>query len=258
MTTEQLRDRFVASDLFVQGAIRTLYSHEDRIVIGGVVPRIGQPLTLPTYDPLRSETFCERRELGIVAVGGAGVVVVDGTTHVMAHYDVLYVGMGARDIMFSSANTDESAAFYLVSALSHVSHPTRLVRVADAQSTAAGTATGANQRVITKYIHADGLQSSQLVLGITALEPGSVWNTMPCHLTTGGRRSTCTSACPRKHGSSTSSASPTGRAAWCWPTGPRSSHPGGRCTLALAPRATRSCGRWQARTSPSRTWTRSR
>src|SRR3954447_17994872 len=106
MTTEQLRERFVASDLFVAGAIRVLYSHEDRMVIGGAMPTPGQPLILPTYDPLRSETFCERRELGIVAVGGAGSVLVDGETHEMAHYDVLYVGMGARDITFSSAGSD--------------------------------------------------------------------------------------------------------------------------------------------------------
>ena len=89
MTTEQLRDRFVAEGLFVAGDIRMLYSHEDRMVIGGAVPVFGAPLTLPTYDPLRSGSFCERRELGIVAVGGAGAVVVDGQTYDMEHHDVL-------------------------------------------------------------------------------------------------------------------------------------------------------------------------
>jgi 4-deoxy-L-threo-5-hexosulose-uronate ketol-isomerase len=182
MSTEQLRERFVVSDLFVAGAIRTLYSHEDRLVIGGAVPTFGNPLPLPTFDPLRSETFCERRELGIVAIGGPGSVEVDGVGFAMAHYDVLYVGMGARDITFGAAAPDEGAAFYLVSSIAHVNHPTRLVRVADAETTAAGSSVGANQRVITKYIHAGGAQSAQLVLGITALQPGNVWNTMPCHL----------------------------------------------------------------------------
>lgn len=182
MSTEQLRDRFVATDLFVEGAIRTLYSHEDRMVIGGALPLPGVPLSLPSYEPLRSETFCERRELGIVAVGGAGAVEVDGTRHEMHHHDVLYVGRGARAITFSAAVSDQPTAFYLVSSLSHVSHPTRLVRLADADSTRAGSAAGANQRTIAKYIHADGAPSAQLVLGITSLAPGSVWNTMPCHL----------------------------------------------------------------------------
>jgi len=152
------------------------------MVIGGAVPVFGAPLTLPTYDPLRSGSFCERRELGIVAVGGAGAVVVDGQTYDMEHHDVLYVGSGARDIAFRAVDADEDAAFYLVAALSHVRHPNRLVRMADAQVNAAGSAEGANRRTIRKYIHAEGAASSQLVLGITVLEPGSVWNTMPCHL----------------------------------------------------------------------------
>ena len=151
------------------------------MVIGGAVPVFGAPLTLPTYDPLRSGSFCERRELGIVAVGGAGAVVVDGQTYDMEHHDVLYVGSGARDIAFRAVDADEDAAFYLVAALSHVRHPNRLVRMADAQVNAAGSAEGANRRTIRKYIHAEGAASSQLVLGITVLEPGSVWNTWPCH-----------------------------------------------------------------------------
>lgn len=181
MTTEQLRDRFVVGGLFVPGEVTTLYTHEDRMVIGGAVPLAGTPLALETADPLRSTFFCERRELGIVAVGGAGAVVVDGERYAMDRHDVLYVGMGTREVVFH-AEAGEETAFYLVSSLAHVTHPTRLVRDAEADATRAGAPETANERIIRKHIHAGGIQSAQLVLGITALEPGSVWNTMPCHL----------------------------------------------------------------------------
>ena len=143
---------------------------------------LGTPLTLPAFDSLRSESFCDRRELGVVAVGGSAVVWVDGQRFELEHRDVLYVGKGSRDITFSGATADQQAALYLVSAISHAVHPTRLVRASEAQSTTAGSTEEANQRTVYRYVHADGAASSQLVLGITALEPGSVWNTMPCHL----------------------------------------------------------------------------
>src|SRR5690349_3352713 len=110
MTTEQLRDRFIVGGLFQPGRIRTVYTHEDRMVVGGVVPVAGSPLTLPSWEPLRSAAFCEHRELGIVAIGESGRIEVDGVGFDLAHHDVLYVGRGARDVVFHG---DASCAYYL-------------------------------------------------------------------------------------------------------------------------------------------------
>ncbi|SNS62100.1 4-deoxy-L-threo-5-hexulose uronate isomerase [Streptosporangium subroseum] len=173
-TTDWLRGRFLAEQLFVSGEIRLLYSHEDRIVVGGALPEDG-PLTLHSPDPLRSEYFLERRELGVVNVGEAGVVTVDGTPYPLAHRECLYVGRGAREVLF------EDGAFYLVSTPAHAGFPTARAGLEDAEPVRLGGQEGSNDRTIYKYIHAKGIQSCQLVLGVTVLEPGSMWNTMPCH-----------------------------------------------------------------------------
>ena len=175
-----LRERFVADALFVPGEQVLVYTHEDRMVIGGVVPLAGSPIELESPAELRSERFCDRRELAVVQLGQAGTVTVDGVEYSLAHMDVLYIGQGALSVVFA-ANGDEEAAFYLASALSFSGHPTRLVRLQDANTTQTGDASTANRRTVYKHIHADGAQSDQLVLGITALEPGSVWNSMPPH-----------------------------------------------------------------------------
>ncbi|GAB1816887.1 5-dehydro-4-deoxy-D-glucuronate isomerase [Herbidospora sp. RD11066] len=172
MTTERLRARFLAGDLFRPGEVRLLYSHEDRLVLGGALPAAG-PLTLPSPSALGSATFLERRELGVVNIGDPGTVTVDGTVFDLAHQEVLYVGRGARDVVF------EGGAFYLVSTTAHADHPTTLSK--DPEPVALGGPEGANERVIHKHIHAGGIQSCQLVLGVTVLAPGSMWNTMPCH-----------------------------------------------------------------------------
>ncbi|GGK83201.1 4-deoxy-L-threo-5-hexosulose-uronate ketol-isomerase [Sphaerisporangium melleum] len=174
MTTDRLRDRFLAEDLFVPGEVRLVYSLEDRMVIGGAVPGEA-PLRLPCPEQLRAEYFLERRELGVVNVGGPGTVTVDGAEHPLAARECLYVGMGAREVSFSGG------VFYLVSTSAHAAHPTVRATLEDAEPVRLGSQEGSNDRTIYKYIHAKGIQSCQLVLGVTVLAPGSMWNTMPCH-----------------------------------------------------------------------------
>lgn len=175
-----LRGRFLEDGLFVDGEVTLVYSHHDRMVLGGAVPRPGQSITLEAPPDLRSETFCQRRELAIVAVAGSVEAAADGTSYRLEKGDVLYVGRGTKDIVFTGV--EEGGALFLASALAHTALPTRLVRLADASATQAGALETANRRTIHKHLHADGVETAQLVLGITALEPGSVWNSMPPHL----------------------------------------------------------------------------
>ncbi|MGW4638765.1 5-dehydro-4-deoxy-D-glucuronate isomerase [Sphaerisporangium sp. NPDC004334] len=174
MTTDRLRSRFLAEDLFVPGEIRLVYSHEDRIIVGGAAPG-DAPLDLPCPDGLRAEYFLERRELGVVNLGEPGIVTVDGEEHPLGTKECLYVGMGSRAVSFSGG------AFYLVSTPAHAGHPTVRAGLPEAEPVRLGSQEGSNDRTIYKYIHAKGIQSCQLVLGVTVLEPGSMWNTMPCH-----------------------------------------------------------------------------
>lgn len=176
--TEALRSRFLVTDLFGTDEVRYVYSHEDRIVIGGVRPS-GAVVPLRTADPLRAEYFLARRELGVVNIGtGTGAVTVDGAEHKLAAKEVLYVGRGSREVAFSG---DGTAAFYLVSTPAHATHPTQKGTLADATPVHLGEQRTSNERTIYKFVHADGIQSCQLVLGITELAPGSMWNTMPAH-----------------------------------------------------------------------------
>lgn len=179
--TERLRAQFLVEGLFQEGHVTAVYSHEDRVVIGGAVPGPDGPLTLPAFAELRAEHFCERRELGVVNIGGPGAVRVDGAEHVLSTKDVLYVGRGARDVIFTSRDPSRPARFYLVSAPSHADHPTRRCGLDEAEAQRLGSPDGANVRTLYRCIHRSGVSSSQLVLGITVLEPCSLWNTMPCH-----------------------------------------------------------------------------
>jgi 4-deoxy-L-threo-5-hexosulose-uronate ketol-isomerase len=171
-----LRERFLVEDLFADGEVRLTYSHHDRLVIGGVVPA-GRELTLPVPAQLRAAHFTDRRELAVVCLSGSGSVTVDGTAHKLTALDVLYVGRGTADVEF----TGPDARFYLVSAPAHRSHPTALARRDEVFAATLGEQAHANVRTIRRYVHADGVASDQLVLGITELAEGSVWNTMPCH-----------------------------------------------------------------------------
>ncbi|HEY9306877.1 MAG TPA: 5-dehydro-4-deoxy-D-glucuronate isomerase [Microbacterium sp.] len=177
---DAIRSRFLEDGLFVDGQVTLTYTHHDRMILGGVALRAGESVELPVPTELRSATFCQRRELAVVSVGGSADVTVDGTSYRLVRGDVLYIGRGAGAIGF--AGSEDGGALFLASALAHTSFPTRLVRLADASATAAGALETANRRIIHKHLHADGVQTAQLVLGITALEPGSVWNSMPPHL----------------------------------------------------------------------------
>lgn len=179
---QAIRDRFVADRLFVDGEVSLVYTHHDRMVLGGAVALPGAPLALPNPDGLKAGFFCERRELAVVAVGDeGGVVVVDGERYTLANKDVLYIGRGAREVVFESADA-ASGVFYLASATAHTTFPTVLVTLADALTTETGDAATANERTVYKHLHDEGVPTAQLVLGITALKPGSVWNSMPPHI----------------------------------------------------------------------------
>lgn len=180
LSGQDLRNRFLNQDLFTPGEVRLTYTHHDRMVLGGAVPAVGEWLALPVPAELRSESFCERRELAVVAVAGASRVRADGQEWELSKGDVLYLGRGAADVEFSGTEVD--SALFLASALAHVSHPHTLVTLADADATAAGETETANKRTIYKHLQPGGVPTAQLVLGITALEPGSVWNSMPPHL----------------------------------------------------------------------------
>jgi len=180
LTTDELRSGFLVQDLFTPGTIALRHIDLDRVVLGGAVP-LGTPLKLEAPASFKSAYFAERRELGVLNVGAGGSVTVDGKAIHLAARDVLYVGRGSREVTFASDDSDNPARFYLVSYPAHAAHPTTLAARATAESSELGSAERANQRCIAKYIHAAGVQSAQLVMGVTQLMPGSVWNTMPSH-----------------------------------------------------------------------------
>ncbi len=179
-STERLRKDYLIDNLFVPGQISLTYSHVDRIIIGGICPA-GSPLTLEAGKELGTDYFMERREMGIINIGGQGSITIDGITHAMGTQDGIYIGMGAKEIAFASADAAAPAKFYANSAPAHRSYPTTLVSLQDANQVKLGSRAESNQRIIYQYVHPAVLQSCQLVMGLTILEPENVWNTMPCH-----------------------------------------------------------------------------
>lgn len=175
MGTAELRENFLIDDLFADGAVRWTYTHYDRMAVGGAVPSGGE-LVLESIKPTGTSNFLERRELIAVNIGAAGTITVDGTAHAVGPRDMLYVGMGSRDVRFSGAG----AKFYLLSAPAHASHPTMLLQQSGAKRLDMGSAETANERSIYQYTN--NLKSCQLVVGLTQFAPGSVWNTMPAHV----------------------------------------------------------------------------
>jgi 4-deoxy-L-threo-5-hexosulose-uronate ketol-isomerase len=186
MTTEELRDTFLLSDLFQAGKIDVTYVDLDRTIIGSAVPT-DKPLVLPTFEILKATYFTERRELGVLNIGAAGSVTVNGKRYDLDNLDALYIGRGNENISFESEQADRPAEFYLLSYPAHVEHPTSLIKSADAMKVKIGSSATANERQINRLIHLSGVRSCQLVMGFTSLAPGSVWNTMPPH--THNRRS---------------------------------------------------------------------
>jgi 4-deoxy-L-threo-5-hexosulose-uronate ketol-isomerase len=180
MTAAEMRDTFLVTHLFAPGEMQLVYCETDRAVIGSAVP-LGQPVALSAADELRAAFFCQRRELGVLNVGGAGSVRVDGATYALAPLDVLYVGRGSREVVFASDAAKQPAQFYLASYPAHAAFPTTVARCAEAAKVQLGSQAECNRRTIHKYIHPDGIKSCQLVMGVTALDEGSVWNTMPPH-----------------------------------------------------------------------------
>ena len=177
LTTARLRDEFLVPGLTEDAELRFAYSDHDRLVIGGVRPGPA-PVPLPAPAELGSEHFLDRRELGVVNLGEPGQIAVDGTVHDVGRTECLYIGRGARDVTFSGLG----AVYYLVSTRAHRSWPTVLVTQAEAEPVHLGGPEGSNERTIYKYIHAGGAASCELVLGVTVLAAGSMWNTMPCHV----------------------------------------------------------------------------
>ena len=180
MTTQELRDSFLMNAIYQPGTIQLTYVDLDRAVVGMAVPLEG-PLVLPTTPELRAAYFTDRRELGALNVGGAGFVHIGDSTYELDNLDLIYIGRGNADIRFASKSKDTPAAFYLLSYPAHAVYPVSVVKKADAQPAEIGSAETCNRRTIYKYVHLAGARSCQLVMGVTHLQTGSAWNTMPAH-----------------------------------------------------------------------------
>lgn len=180
MTTEELRAAFLVDDLFQAGELMLNYVDLDRTVIGSAVP-LGTPLALCTDPDLRAEYFTERREVGVLNIGGPGAVEVGGARYELGNLDALYIGRGNPHVAFLSDNVDAPAEFYLLSYPAHMAYPTEKIEGMATDATVLGSAATANHRSIRRLIHLEGARSCQLVMGFTQLSPGSVWNTMPPH-----------------------------------------------------------------------------
>lgn len=180
LDTLELRESFLLGDLFVPGKIEMIYTDLDRGIVGGAIPT-SEVLELGNDDALKAEYFCQRREVGIINLGEAGTITVDGTAHEMGKHDCLYIGRGPREVTFASESQDSPAVFYIVSYPAHAEYPVTKASRADANRVELGSREEANERTIFQYIHENGIKSCQLVMGFTEFKPGSIWNTMPCH-----------------------------------------------------------------------------
>ena len=184
MTTEELRKEFLIQNIFIADDVSAVYSHIDRIVTLGAMP-VKQTVNLEkNIDAMKDfgvNYFLERRELGIINIGETGTVDVDGTKYELKHYDALYVPMGTKKVLLSSADSAKPAKFYMNSTPAHKAFPLKLITLEDAKHVHLGSLEESNERTINQYIHPDVLDTCQLSMGLTHLEPGSVWNTMPAH-----------------------------------------------------------------------------
>ncbi|NQZ94291.1 MAG: 5-dehydro-4-deoxy-D-glucuronate isomerase [Moritella sp.] len=180
LDTAGLREQFLIEDMFQAGQINLTYSHIDRIIVGGVVPTAA-PVVLEGGKEIGVDFFLQRRELGVINIGEAGSVIVDGVTYEIAAREALYVGKGAQEIQFLSDNAEQPARFYLNCAPAHMAYPTRIITRDEASPETLGNQENCNVRTIYKYLHPAVLPTCQLLMGMTELAPGSLWNTMPCH-----------------------------------------------------------------------------
>ena len=183
-TTEELRDEFLIQDLYHPDEVVSVYSHVDRMVILGCMPvkeHVSIEKGIDCWKNFGTHYFLERREIGIFNIGGAGSITADGVEYRLGYKDCLYITKGTKEVIFSSDSEEAPAKFYMVSAPAHTSYETKLITLKDAAKRPLGDANTSNKRVINQFIHPDVLKTCQLSMGMTALEPGSVWNSMPCH-----------------------------------------------------------------------------
>lgn len=190
--TKRLREEFLVEKIFFEDDIKLVYSHIDRIIFGGAMP-VHKSLKLEAGEELRAQYFLERRELGVINIGGAGTITVDGTVYEIGPRDGMYIGRGSKDIVFASVSEREPAKFYMCSGPAHMTYPTKRilkdkkaehdydVEIRPENKKELGSLEDSNHRTINKYILPGQVESCQLEMGMTHLEPGSVWNTMPCH-----------------------------------------------------------------------------
>lgn len=183
-TTEETRNEFLIENLFQPDTVRPVYSHVDRMVTIGIMP-VNEVVSIDkgidVWANFGTQYFLERREIGMFNVGGDGTVTVDGTVYELGYKDCLYITKGAKVVTFQSKDASKPAKFYCVSAPAHCSYETRLIKIADAAKRPLGAMETSNKRTINQFIHPDVLKTCQLSMGMTVLEPGSVWNTMPSH-----------------------------------------------------------------------------
>jgi 4-deoxy-L-threo-5-hexosulose-uronate ketol-isomerase len=183
-TTQETRDEFLIENLYRADEVTAVYSHVDRMVTLGIMPvdeKVSISKGIDVYKNFGTGFFLERREAGFFNLGGDGVITVDGTAYRLGLKDCLYITRGAKEVYFESVDKAAPAKFYGVSAPAHCSYETKLLTLADAAKKPLGAAETSNKRVINQFIHPDVLPTCQLSMGLTILEPGSVWNTMPAH-----------------------------------------------------------------------------
>ncbi len=179
-TTERLREEFLITDLFTKDNVKMVYSHIDRIITAGAMP-VDKELTIEAGRELAAEYFLQRREMGCINIGGAGIITVDGVEYPMNPRDGIYIGRGNKEVRLKSTDKNNPAKFYISSCPAHKEYPTVKIDISKAKKVPCGDTKDANKRVINQYIHPEVMQSCQLAMGLTQLEEGSVWNTMPCH-----------------------------------------------------------------------------
>lgn len=178
--TKTLREKYLIENVFVPDEISLTYSHQDRIIAGGAMP-VGGELTLGSAKELATEYFLERREMGVINIGGDGEIILDGKTYAVGHKEGMYIGMGTREIVFKSNDSARPAKFYINSCPAHKTYPTVHITKDKANHVPLGKPEALNKRVINQFVHPAVCQSCQLSMGMTELDPTSCWNTMPCH-----------------------------------------------------------------------------
>jgi len=180
MTTSEMRDSYMVEGMFMPGEVTLCYTDIDRAIVGSAVP-LSDPLTLPVHKELASDYFAQRREIGVINIGGAGKVTVDGETLAVGNRDSLYIGRGSKDVEFLSDSVASPAQYYILSYPAHTAYPTKLVKQSDAKRMDLGSLEECNERVIHQSIRPGIVDTCQIVMGFTQLAPGSIWNTMPPH-----------------------------------------------------------------------------